>query len=90
MQLVEAKASKPTYQQLRERLIVEKLNHISSVLTYKWDIDNLVMKDGHGSFAILKICEDCGKLHLLSGYSFDEVLSLDADIEADCLMGEFY
>ncbi|WP_067625197.1 hypothetical protein [Alicyclobacillus acidiphilus] len=89
MQLVETKASKPTYQQLRERLVVEKLNHISSVLTYKWGIDNLVVKDDHESFAIFRICEDCGNLHLLSEYSLDELLSLDADTEADCLMGEF-
>lgn len=86
MQLVETKASKRTYQQLKDGLAVERINHLSSVLTYKWDIDNLAMKNDHGAFAIFHICTKCGNLHLLCSYSMDETLSLDAETEANRLM----
>lgn len=88
MQLVETKASKPTYQHLKERLVIEKLHHLSSVLRYRYGLEPVAMKVDDGKFELYSICLNCGKPHLLGSYSMDEVLSLTTESEAIRLMAE--
>ncbi|MCF8564677.1 hypothetical protein LLE49_07945 [Alicyclobacillus tolerans] len=82
MQLVETKSSKLTYQQLKERLAVEKLRHVCSILTYLLDLNFGVVQANAGSFALYWVCENCEEAHFLESYSMDEAVSLTAEFEA--------
>ncbi|WP_042977410.1 hypothetical protein [Bacillus subtilis] len=64
--------------QMRQQLALERINHLSSLLCYKYGLDTVVCQHKNKSdFAIFVNCECCGELEHFVTYSLEQLIKMN-------------
>ena len=67
---------------MRQQLALERINHLSSLLCYKYGLNTVVCQhENKRDFAIFVICECCGELEHLITYSLEQLIKINVENE---------
>jgi hypothetical protein len=68
--------------QMRQQLALERINHLSSLLCYKYGLETVVCQhENKRDFAIFVICECCGEMEHFVTYSLEQLIKMNVKIE---------
>jgi len=68
--------------QMKQQLALERINHLSSLLCYKFGLDTVVCQhENKRDFAIFVNCECCGEMEHLVAYSLEQLITVNVKNE---------
>jgi Fe2+ or Zn2+ uptake regulation protein len=68
--------------QMRQQLALERINHLSALLCYKYGLDTVVCQHvNKKDFAIFVICECCGEIEHFVTYSLEQLIKINVQSE---------